>query len=78
MLGQATIGQTIADEALMVKLFDEWMFDHGRAYKTQQEKLRRFEVFRATAKEVHEHNISGSLGLIDFADKTTKELRAWC
>ncbi|CAN6179524.1 unnamed protein product [Urochloa humidicola] len=37
------------DEAMRAR-FEDWMKEYGRAYRDEEEKERRFRIFKATAR----------------------------
>ncbi|OEL31280.1 Senescence-specific cysteine protease SAG39 [Dichanthelium oligosanthes] len=59
---------------------EEWMAEHGRAYKDEAEKARRLEIFRANARLIDSFNAAGKhshrLATNRFADLTDEEFRA--
>ncbi|CAH9089648.1 unnamed protein product [Cuscuta epithymum] len=59
------------------KLFEEWMVLHGRSYKDEAEKAKRFENFKKTKEYVDAFNKRGNetytLGLNGFSDMTVEE-----
>lgn len=63
----------------LIELFDSWMSKHGKVYKSLEEKLRRFEVFKDNLKHIDETNKKRSsywLGLNEFADLSHEEFKA--
>ncbi|KAJ1261187.1 hypothetical protein BS78_09G008500 [Paspalum vaginatum] len=63
----------------LIKLFEEWVAKHRKAYASFEEKLRRFEVFKDNLKHIDEINKKVSsywLGLNAFADLTNEEFKA--
>ncbi|MED6182468.1 hypothetical protein PIB30_028734 [Stylosanthes scabra] len=66
----------------LFELFESWMAKHNKIYDSDEEKLRRFEVFKDDVKYIEETNkvITGyCLGLNDFSDMTMEELtKALC
>lgn len=51
---------------------------HGKTYRSIEEKLHRFEVFKDNLKHIDQRNKESSsywLGLIKFADLTHKEFK---
>ncbi|TVT99654.1 hypothetical protein EJB05_27969 [Eragrostis curvula] len=67
------------EEAMKVR-HEKWMAEHGRTYKDEAEKARRFEVFKANVDFIHRSNAAGdkkyTLGLNKFADITRDEFTA--
>src|ERR1041385_2431848 len=55
----------------------EWMAKHGRKYKDEAEKSRRFQVFKANSELVARSNADGTkkyrLAINKFADLTSEE-----
>ncbi|KAK9063845.1 hypothetical protein SSX86_017717 [Deinandra increscens subsp. villosa] len=60
-------------------MFEEWMIEHNKVYKSLAEKEKRFEIFRNTLKIVENHNSTGSpvykLGLNMMSDLTLEEAK---
>ncbi|XP_004253117.1 cysteine protease XCP1-like [Solanum lycopersicum] len=62
----------------IINLFETWMERHNKIYKSIEEKLHRFEIFRDNLKHINERNniVSNySLGLNDFADLSHDEFK---
>ncbi|CAN6331476.1 unnamed protein product [Urochloa humidicola] len=58
--------------------FEEWMEEYGRIYKNEEEKARRYELFKAFAKTVDKANAqSGGAKFVtnQTADWTEEECR---
>ena len=57
-----------------------WMAKHGRTYKDEAEKARRFEIFKENIKYIEDFNSVGGhkyiLGEGPFTDLTAKEFMA--
>ena len=69
------------DAAAMALRHEEWMAEHGRAYKDEAEKARRLEIFRANARLIDSFNAAAGerghrLATNRFADLTDEEFRA--
>jgi len=66
-------------EAMKVR-HQQWMAEHGRTYKDEAEKARRFQVFKANADFVDRSNAAGrnsyQLAINEFADMTNDEFVA--
>lgn len=59
-------------------LFEEYIQNFNKEYKDEEEKQNRFEIFKSTLKKINEHNsqnLSYTLGLNQFADRTAEELK---
>lgn len=59
-------------------LFESWIDKHGKIYKSIEEKLHRFEIFRDNLKHIDERNKIVSnywLGLNEFADLSHEEFK---
>jgi len=67
------------EEAMKVR-HQQWMAEHGRTYKDEAEKARRFQVFKANADFVDRSNAAGGnsyqLAINEFADMTNDEFVA--
>ena len=67
------------EEAMKVR-HQQWMAEHGRTYKDEAEKARRFQVFKANADFVDRSNAAGrnsyQLAINEFADMTNDEFVA--
>ncbi|MCD7447888.1 Cysteine protease xcp1 [Datura stramonium] len=62
----------------MIDLFETWMQKHSKIYKSIEEKLHRFEIFRDNLKHIDERNNMVSnywLGLNEFADLSHEEFK---
>ncbi|KAM3289431.1 cysteine protease XCP1 isoform X1 [Capsicum chacoense] len=62
----------------IINLFETWMDKHSKIYKSIEEKLHRFEIFRDNLKHIDERNklISNYwLGLNEFADLSHDEFK---
>ncbi|KAJ1256814.1 hypothetical protein BS78_K299500 [Paspalum vaginatum] len=72
-------GGSYGEEAMKAR-HKTWMAKHGRTYRDEAEKARRFEVFKANANFVHRSNADGSrkyrLATNRFADMTGDEFMA--
>ena len=64
----------------LLPAFEKWMGDHGRAYKNDEEKQLRFEVFKANFEFVESTNnqpgLTYTVALNQFADLTNSEFVA--
>ncbi|WVZ72447.1 hypothetical protein U9M48_020908 [Paspalum notatum var. saurae] len=65
------------DEAAMKSRFHDWMKKYGRSYKTEEEKARRFEIFKESVMWADKMNASTQTGARfapnGFADWTDEE-----
>ena len=62
----------------LIDLFESWMAKHGKIYKSLEEKLRRFEVFRDNLEHIDDRNkkiVNYWLGLNEFADLSHEEFK---
>ncbi|OVA00666.1 Peptidase C1A [Macleaya cordata] len=63
----------------LIDRFETWMSKHGKSYKSIEEKLHRFEVFKDNLKHIDEtnkkDNTSYWLGLNEFADLSHEEFK---
>ncbi|XP_059286947.1 cysteine protease XCP1-like [Lycium ferocissimum] len=62
----------------IIDLFETWMEKHSKIYKSIEEKLHRFEIFRDNLKHIDERNKNVSnywLGLNEFADLSHDEFQ---
>ncbi|CAN6301867.1 unnamed protein product [Urochloa humidicola] len=53
---EAMTEEDIKEEAAMKARFEEWMKEYSRRYKNEEEKVRRYELFKAFAKMVDKAN----------------------
>ncbi|KZV43082.1 xylem cysteine protein 1-like [Dorcoceras hygrometricum] len=63
----------------LINLFESWMDKHGKKYKSIEEKLHRFEIFKDNLKHIDERNKATSnywLGLNEFADMSHDEFKS--
>ncbi|XP_042508580.1 cysteine protease XCP1-like [Macadamia integrifolia] len=62
----------------LIELFESWMSKHGKVYKSIEEKLERFDIFKDNLEHIDERNkkvTSYWLGLNEFADLTHEEFK---
>ncbi|MCL7050439.1 hypothetical protein MKW94_003755 [Papaver nudicaule] len=63
----------------LIDRFESWMSKHGKAYRSIEEKVHRFEVFKDNLKHIDERNkltdSSYWLGLNEFADLSHEEFK---
>nr|BAA22544.1 FBSB precursor [Ananas comosus] len=64
----------------MMKRFEEWMVEYGRVYKDNDEKMRRFQIFKNNVNHIETFNSrnenSYTLGINQFTDMTNNEFIA--
>ncbi|CAN6296088.1 unnamed protein product [Urochloa humidicola] len=53
---EALTEEDIKEEAAMKARFEEWMKEYSRRYKNEEEKVQRYELFKAFAKMVDKAN----------------------
>ncbi|CAN6363665.1 unnamed protein product [Urochloa humidicola] len=79
-LASATPALDNGEELLMLGRFHGWMAAHGRSYPTEEEKLRRFEVYRSNIEFIEAANrdsrMTYRLGETPFTDLTHEEFMA--
>jgi hypothetical protein len=67
-------------EETMKARHEKWMAEHGRTYKDDAEKARRFQVFKANAEFIDRSNTAGGkkyrLATNEFTDMTHDEFMA--
>jgi C1A family cysteine protease len=59
--------------------FAHWASQHGKVYKTQEERLHRRAIFAANVAKISAHNAAGhswTMGVNKFADMTGEEFKA--
>ncbi|KZV18478.1 ervatamin-B-like [Dorcoceras hygrometricum] len=73
------IARSIPD-GIMVERHDKWIKQHGRVYKDDAEKSKRFRIFRENVEYIESFNEAGSqpykLAVNMFADLTNQEFLA--
>mmetsp|Transcript_10710 Transcript_10710/g.33965 ORF Transcript_10710/g.33965 Transcript_10710/m.33965 type:complete len:384 (+) Transcript_10710:93-1244(+) len=68
--------QRAVEEARYEQAFKDFAREHGRVYKSEEEKLARFEIFKANLAFIEAENSKGhsyKLGVNGFADQTPEE-----
>ncbi|KAK7830259.1 cysteine protease xcp1 [Quercus suber] len=63
----------------IIELFESWVAKHGKTYRSIEEKLHRFEIFKDNLKHIDERNKEISsywLGLNEFADLSHEEFKS--
>ncbi|XP_057794729.1 cysteine protease XCP2-like [Salvia miltiorrhiza] len=76
IVGYAPEDLTCIDK--LINLFESWVDKHGKMYKTLEEKLHRFEIFKDNLKHIDERNKAVSnywLGLNEFSDLSHDEFK---
>ncbi|XP_050205069.1 senescence-specific cysteine protease SAG39-like [Mercurialis annua] len=67
-------------ELTMVERHDQWIAEYGKSYTNDEEKLKRFEIFKNNVEFIEKFNAGGEesykLGINQFADLTNEEFRA--
>ncbi|XP_020262545.1 zingipain-2-like [Asparagus officinalis] len=73
-------GYTNALDSEIARKHELWMAEHGRVYKDEAEKARRFEIFKENVEYIEDFNNAGkhryTLGVNLFADLTSEEFLA--
>lgn len=62
----------------LINLFESWIDKHGKMYKSLEEKLHRFEIFKDNLKHIDERNkvvTNYWLGLNEFSDLSHDEFK---
>ncbi|KAK9069726.1 hypothetical protein SSX86_010120 [Deinandra increscens subsp. villosa] len=64
-------------------MYEKYLVDHGKSYKTAHEKQRRFEIFKKTLRFINEYNSTTSdpsrkLGITSLADVALEEISNPC
>ena len=77
---QATSRSTLDQPSSMTARHEQWMAHHGRVYKDQAEKERRFKIFKDNVEFIESSNNAGTrpykLAVNEFADLTDEEFNA--
>ena len=63
----------------LIELFDHWLSKHGKMYRSIEEKVERFEIFKDNLKHIDERNKEIAeywLGLNEFADISHEEFKS--
>ncbi|KAA8521540.1 hypothetical protein F0562_012213 [Nyssa sinensis] len=59
-------------------MFEEWRVKHKKTYENEEEKEKRFNIFKDKLKMIDAHNAgnhSWTMGLNQFSDRTSDELK---
>merc|ERR1712215_498832 len=73
------LGLALATGTDYAKQFAEFKQEFGKEYATAEEELERFNIFKAKAIEVHEHNkqnLPYTKGINFFSDLTEEEFKS--
>ena len=75
----ALVPEAFANDPLM-SVFEKWVGDFGKVYKSDTEKLNRFEVFKTNFQFIesmkNQPGLTYTVGLNQFADLTNSEFLA--
>ncbi|RWR78097.1 cysteine proteinase RD21a-like protein [Cinnamomum micranthum f. kanehirae] len=65
------------EKARMSAMFEQWVIQHNRMYRSMAEKEKRFLIFYSNVLKIEAHNgcYSYTLGLNEFSDLTEAEFR---
>ena len=67
-------------DAFMVERFEQWMVRYGRAYEDNNEREKRFNIFKQNVARIESFNSAKDrpykLGINQFADLTNEEFVA--
>nr|GLL30388.1 ervatamin-B-like [Ipomoea trifida] len=78
LASQAT-ARTLDETSLLLR-HERWMVRHGRSYKDDAEKVKRFQIFKENLEFIQSFNKAGKrsykLGTNKFTDLTKEEFRA--
>ncbi|KAL3534301.1 hypothetical protein ACH5RR_002762 [Cinchona calisaya] len=79
ILAIQSAARTLNDES-MVERHEQWMSLHGRVYKDNADKEKRFQIFKTNVEFIESFNKAGNrpykLGINQFADLTNEEFTA--
>ncbi|GAA0159486.1 hypothetical protein Leryth_012800 [Lithospermum erythrorhizon] len=68
------------DQAIMMQRHGQWMAQYGKAYKSMEEKEKRFKIFKNNVELIEANNKDGNrpykLSINEFADLTNEEFKA--
>ncbi|KAL1346016.1 hypothetical protein HN51_019669 [Arachis hypogaea] len=68
------------DEASMEERYEEWIIKHGKVYNNDEEKQKRFLIFKSNVEYIESFNAGGDksykLGINHLTDITVEELKA--
>uniref|UniRef100_A0A7N0ULD0 Uncharacterized protein n=1 Tax=Kalanchoe fedtschenkoi TaxID=63787 RepID=A0A7N0ULD0_KALFE len=81
---QSSLARTLSVDSSMRARHEEWIAEHGKAYKDPAEKEARFRIFKANAEYIDSFNSlhaagaapSYTLSINQFADLTNDEFKA--
>ncbi|KAJ0491479.1 putative actinidain [Helianthus annuus] len=64
---------------MIKRRFEAWAVEHGKSYKTVEEKEKRFRIFREKLRAIERHNFKFpdycKRELTKFSDQTWEEIR---
>ncbi|MFS7991482.1 putative actinidain [Helianthus anomalus] len=67
------------EEEIIKRRFEAWAVEHGKSYKTLEEKEKRFKIFREKLRTIERHNFKFpdycKRELTKFSDQTWEEIR---
>ncbi|KAI7725126.1 hypothetical protein M8C21_001230 [Ambrosia artemisiifolia] len=76
--GFSSSSSSNSEEADMKAAFEAWAAEHGKSYKTLEEKEKRFRIFRKKLRSIQKHNSAFPLccqrQLTKFSDRTWADL----
>ncbi|XP_019157411.1 PREDICTED: ervatamin-B-like [Ipomoea nil] len=76
----ASQATALDEEPSMLERHEKWMVHHGRSYKNDAEKAKRFKIFEQNVKFIESFNKAGNqsykLGVNKFSDLTNEEFKA--
>ncbi|KAI4343011.1 hypothetical protein MLD38_027563 [Melastoma candidum] len=74
------LSRELQDQLSMKDRHEKWMSTHGRIYKDDAQKARRFEIFKTNVEFIEAFNRDGdksyTLGTNEFSDMTNEEFQA--
>lgn len=82
VLSSAAWGRKLSDpeSTSMAERHEQWMAQHGRIYRDDAERQRRFDIFKSNVELIDSFNAARkhkySLGVNQFADMTNEEFKA--
>ncbi|KAI3456183.1 hypothetical protein Pfo_012846 [Paulownia fortunei] len=77
---RAATGNRLHEDSLMTKKHNEWMARFQRVYENDEEKAKRYQIFKERVEYIESFNRAGNrtfvLGLNEFSDLTREEFMA--